>query len=95
MPENRAALDVFMASLTQWRTSLAGITGLDYRAVDIIARAHSVRIDKRFLEKIRILEHDMLTGLSKEKLSEPTKPCRNAHVCAMCTKACDQRMGQE
>lgn len=95
MPENRAALDVFMASLTQWRTNLVGITGLDYRAVEFIAGAHNVRIDKRFLEKIQILEHDMLTDLSGKQSTESQKPCRSIDACAMCTKKnCKERISR-
>lgn len=92
MPENRAALDVFLACLTQWRTSLAGITGLDYHAVEIIAKAYEITIDKSFFEKIRILEHDMMTDLSKENSTEISKPCRSRDACAMCRKNCSERI---
>jgi Phage related hypothetical protein (DUF1799) len=92
MEENQDALELFVACLTQWRTSLAGITGLDYRAVDIVARAHDIEIDRRTLGKIRILEHDMMTDMSGKKTAESQKPCRSKDACAMCKKKCSERM---
>lgn len=37
-PDNLAAVNVFIAMLTQWRVGMSGATGLDYGAIPAVLR---------------------------------------------------------
>lgn len=55
---NVKALDLFLATATQWRT--AGMNGahlgLDYVALDVVARAKGVKLDHDLLWSVQVLE---------------------------------------
>lgn len=41
-PDLSAALDLFLACQTQWRTGFNGPTGLDYAGVSVVARVRQI-----------------------------------------------------
>lgn len=57
LPDNVAAFSLFMAVATQWRTSINGIVGLDYGAVESALRMMGEPLDDpdRF-QRLRLLE---------------------------------------
>ena len=46
-PDNRPALVVFLAMRTQWRTGMAGPTGLDYAALPELWRRCGIKAAER------------------------------------------------
>lgn len=67
LPENAQALDVFLFCQSQWRTSMSGLTGLDYSAVISVI---SLRCKKRkhqneLLAEVRLIESGALSAISR------------------------------
>lgn len=60
LPENEEAWILWCRANTQWRTSFSGLVGLDYTALEIIARTTGVSLTTDILEKIQILEAQVL-----------------------------------
>lgn len=61
-PENQLPLQIFAALQTQWRSSFAGPTGLDYAAVPVVMDLYAVPADRRrqAFEDLRIMEAEAL-----------------------------------
>lgn len=57
-PEAQDASRLFYASQTQWRVGFAGPTGLDYLAVEVVARALDVSTET--LPWLQIMESEQL-----------------------------------
>ncbi len=55
MPECRDAWRLWQAAQTQWRVGMAGATGLDYVAVESLAR--TLRIDWSSPRVLRLIQH--------------------------------------
>lgn len=51
---------LFVALGTQWRTGMAGPTGLDYAALPVVAQAQGVRLSRQRFEDLRTLESEVL-----------------------------------
>jgi len=91
MEANEEPLELFLSCLTQWRTNLFGQPlGLDYRAVYSVAGSLDIRIDRVILNKIQLLEDDVVFG--DEHNIVTGKPCRHADACAICSKKCSERI---
>jgi hypothetical protein len=58
-PENWQAVQLFSSCQTQWRTSMAGITGMDYNAVKIVMDSMDIE-DKEVFRKLQIIEFSAL-----------------------------------
>jgi hypothetical protein len=88
MEENRDALDLFSACVTQWKYSAFGQRlGLDYAGVLAVARMLDIQADAPMLRKIQTLEvYELGQGVEGEEHGAAVKACRNANACAMCTK---------
>jgi hypothetical protein len=76
-PDQMPAVEVFMASLTQWRWVGAGMggvmrTGLDYPAVQCITRVLGFKWSAGLFKNIRIMEDAALVEWSRQ-LAERTK----------------------
>lgn len=66
-PENRQALEVFLALQTQWRTgALGGVLGLDYTALEAVLRMMQVTDQPTMFEDMQIMERAALEELSKK-----------------------------
>jgi hypothetical protein len=79
---------------TQWRTHFGGLLGLDYTAVESVARALGIPWDMQTLGGIRALELYELGIIGKSDVGGKPKPCRGP-ACAMCTKRCADRLKAE
>lgn len=62
-PDNLAAVNVFIAMDTQWRTGYSGATGLDYNALPAVLRLTGVarKAWPGIFNDLRILEDAALT----------------------------------
>lgn len=61
-PENRQPLEVFSAMQTQWRTGMAGATGLDYTALPAVLKLCGVKLCDRadVFGAVRVMEAEAL-----------------------------------
>lgn len=66
MPENEAALSLWLAVQTQWRAGGMGIVGLDYGEVRRWARDMGVVMTAAVWGKIRALERHVLAACHAE-----------------------------
>ena len=67
-PDNLAAVNVFISMSTQWRTGMAGATGLDYGALPAVLRLTSVPRGEwpAIFESVRILEDAALECMRRK-----------------------------
>lgn len=67
-PANWAALRVFLSLATQWRRAgMEGVrTGLDYRALPVVAGALGIPADADLLARLRVLEGEALRVMGEE-----------------------------
>ena len=73
-PENEDVVELFQYSDTQWRTSAAGLVGLDYQAVDLVAGWIGIKIDDETFRKLKLLEGYYLAGLRDAAKRGTDKP---------------------
>ena len=64
--ENWAAVELFLRVQTQWRTSVGGVTGLDYASVISTAKLYSVEDLPSVLEDLQVMEVTAMADLNKE-----------------------------
>ena len=65
--ENWAAVELFLRVQTQWRTSVGGVTGLDYASVISTAKLYKYRNLPSVIEDLQVMEATVLTEMNKEK----------------------------
>lgn len=65
LPENWESVQLFIRCQTQWRTSMAGLIGLDYGAVQWLLRLYEVEEPRAVLEDLQIMEAAVLGVVSK------------------------------
>jgi hypothetical protein len=66
MPEAWAAVTMFLRCSTQWRTSMAGIIGLDYAALQWLFTLHPPDDPAALLADIQIMESAAIEVINKE-----------------------------
>ena len=65
--ENWPAVEVFLRCQTQWRTTMAGVCGLDYSAVEWLFRLYGVKDQPAVLEDLQVMEAAAIKILNKER----------------------------
>jgi hypothetical protein len=65
--ENWPVVELFLLVQTQWRTSVGGITGLDYSAVCAVINMCSYSEPRSVLEDLQIMEVAAMAEMNKEK----------------------------
>lgn len=65
--ENWAVVEMFLRLQTQWRTSMSGVLGLDYVAVEWLLRLYGVEDQRSMLENLQIMEGAALTLINKKE----------------------------
>lgn len=68
-PDNLVAVNTFVAMGTQWRTGVAGATGLDYNALPMVMRMVGVPVADRpdVFEDVRTMEDAALSLMREDK----------------------------
>lgn len=64
-PENWPAVEMFLRCQTQWRTTMAGVSGLDYTAVKWLFRLYEVKDQPAVLEDLQVMEAAAIKILNK------------------------------
>ena len=65
--ENWDVVSLFLRCQTQWRTSVGGITGLDYASVVSIAKLYKYKDLPSVIEDLQIMEIAAMAEMNKEK----------------------------
>lgn len=60
-------MEMFLRVQTQWRTSMGGVIGLDYMAVEWLLRLYGVEDQRSMLEDLQIMEVAALTVINKKE----------------------------
>ena len=58
---------MFLRLQTQWRTSMSGVLGLDYVAVEWMLRLYGVEDQRSMLENLQVMEGAALTLINKKE----------------------------
>lgn len=64
--ENFPILTMFLRLQTQWRTSHAGLVGLDYSSAQWLFGLYSVEDQRDMLEGLQVMEYAILSDKSEE-----------------------------
>lgn len=67
-PECVQAFQFFLRLRTQWRVGMAGATGLDYAAVDVLMRMDDVPAEQAssLFEDIHMMEYEALEAMAEQ-----------------------------
>ena len=66
-PKNEEAVLLFLRVQTQWRTSMAGVTGLDYASVVATAKLYSIEDLPSVFEDLQVMEITAMNLLNKKE----------------------------
>lgn len=58
---------MFLRVQTQWRTSMSGLIGLDYSAVQWVLRLYAVEDQRSMLEDLQVMEGAALVKINKQE----------------------------
>lgn len=58
---------MFLRLQTQWRTSMSGVVGLDYGAVQWMLRLYEVEDQRSMLEDLQVMESAALNLINKKE----------------------------
>lgn len=65
--ENWQVVEMFLRLQTQWRTSMSGVVGLDYGAVQWMLRLYEVEDQRSMLEDLQVMEGAALNMMNKKE----------------------------
>lgn len=63
--ENWPVVQMFLRLQTQWRTTMAGVFGLDYNAVGWVLKLYKVEDQRSMLEDLQVMEAAALLKLNE------------------------------
>ena len=66
-PENWPTVETFLRVQTQWRTSMGGVTGLDYAAVAWVLKLYEVEDQRSLLENLQVMEAAAMRIMNKQE----------------------------
>ena len=64
--ENWESVLLFTKVMTQWRTTMGGVIGLDYAVIEWVFRMYKVKDPKPIFENFQIMESKALEILNKD-----------------------------
>jgi hypothetical protein len=64
-PDNWPAVEMFLRCQTQWRTTMSGVCGLDYSAVEWLFRLYEVKDQAAVFEDLQVMEAAAVKILNK------------------------------
>ena len=57
---------MFIRMSTQWNTSMAGLTGLNYPSLEWLCKLYSVKDPVNLFEGLQVMEHTALSCFNKK-----------------------------
>jgi hypothetical protein len=67
--ENWDAVLMFVRMSTQWNTSMAGLTGLNYPSLEWLCKLYSVKDPVAIFEGVQVMEAAALAALNSKRAS--------------------------
>tara|TARA_R100000234_G_scaffold13418_1_gene7455 strand:+ start:429 stop:671 length:243 start_codon:yes stop_codon:yes gene_type:complete len=65
--ENWESVMIFIKMMTQWRTTMGGVIGLDYSVLQMMFELYDVSNKTDTLENIQVMERHAIKILNKDK----------------------------
>lgn len=65
-PDNWSTVEMFLRLQTQWRTTMNGVIGLDYSAVQWLFRLYEVQDERALLEDLQTMEVAAMQAINKQ-----------------------------
>jgi len=60
-------VQMFLRVQTQWRTTMSGVIGLDYAAVQWLFKLYDVEEPRALLEDLQVMEAAAMTVINKQE----------------------------
>lgn len=57
----------FIKMMTQWRSTMGGVVGLDYSVLQMLFDLYDISNRKEIFEDIQVMEREAMIHLNKEK----------------------------
>ena len=57
----------FIKMMTQWRTTMGGVIGLDYSVLQMLFDLYDIDNRKEIFENIQVMEQEAMIHMNKEK----------------------------
>ena len=65
--ENWESVMIFIKLMTQWRTTMGGVIGLDYSVLQMLFELYDIDNRQEIFENIQIMEQEALIHMNKER----------------------------
>ena len=66
MPENWQVVEMFLRVQTQWRSTMSGVIGLDYAAVQWVFKLYEVEDQRTLLEDLQVMEAAAMSAINSK-----------------------------
>lgn len=64
--ENELSITIFIKLMTQWRTTMSGVIGLDYSVLQMLFSMYDVNNKVEIFDDIQVMEREALKHLNKD-----------------------------
>ena len=64
--ENELSISIFIKLMTQWRTTMSGVIGLDYSVLQMLFSMYDVNNKVEIFDDIQVMEREALKHLNKD-----------------------------
>jgi len=65
--ENWESVLLFIKMMTQWRTTMGGVIGLDYSVLQMLFDLYDIDNRKEIFENIQVMEQEAMLHMNKER----------------------------
>ena len=65
--ENWESVMLFIRMMTQWRTTMGGVIGLDYSVLQMLFDLYDIDNRKEIFENIQVMEQEAMLHMNKER----------------------------
>ena len=65
--ENWESVMFFIKMMTQWRTTMGGVIGLDYSVLQMLFDLYDIDNRKEIFENIQVMEQEAMLHMNKER----------------------------
>jgi hypothetical protein len=66
-PQHWDTVALIIAMRTQWRTGMAGPTGLDYNVLPLVAKKHRISLTRKRFAQLQVIETEMLNCMRADR----------------------------